>query len=210
LTLHRQYGVPYIAFCALCFLIAWYFNEPYTRPEWAKRPPVRPYQPHLPPPRHPSIAHLTAQQKDALLKLNYEGSQSPLHWGKARTDQALRELYRCLMDVTRACELTPRGKVVIAEADYFRWYLAGFADGEHIWAGSVLDALYALGYTVLITESAEETNRLYADLSGAVVVVIKTRDEVERCAADAGRWGTCLESDRNTHGIPIWKVRPSC
>lgn len=200
--------LPYAALCFVCLVVSSFWYDSSGTPGWAKLPPISPYLPHLPPPRSPSIAHLTLLQKDALLKLNYEGSISPLHYGKDRTDQALRELYRCMMDVSRECELSPKGRVVILEADYFRWYLAGSSDGEHIWAGSVLDALYALGYTVLITESAEESNRLYADLSVAVVAVIKTRDQVERCAQSEGRRGTCLESDRNTRGIPIWKVRP--
>lgn len=71
-----------------------------------------------------------------------------------------------------------------------------------------------LGYTVLISESATETNELYAGLSGAVVLVIKTRDEMERCVESSrkGKLGGCLESEKNTRGIPVWKVsstRPS-
>lgn len=82
-------------------------------------------------------------------------------------------------------------------------------DGEHIWAKSVLKGFDELGYTVLITESATETNELYAGLSGAVVLVIKTRDEMEKCVESSrkGKLGGCLEGEKNTRGIPVWKVR---
>ncbi|KAL7415794.1 hypothetical protein BDY24DRAFT_338147 [Mrakia frigida] len=112
------------------------------------------------------------------------------------------------MDPTRQCETTPRGKVVILEADYFRWALYGMNDGEHIWAKSVLKAFDELGYTVLVSESARETNELYARLSGAVVLVIKTRDEMEKCVESSrkGKLGGCLEGERNTRGIPVWKI----
>lgn len=114
------------------------------------------------------------------------------------------------MDPSKACEETAKGKVVILEADYFRWALAGGRDGEHIWAGSVLASLHSLGYTVLLSESMEETNEWYATMSGAVTTIIKTREQVDQCVKDSakGRKGSCLESAKNTRGIPLWKVRP--
>lgn len=176
-------------------------------PAWIKLPPI-PYGPHLPPPRHPSIAHLTPDQKHALQALSVHGYPSPHHAGKARSVASLQRLYACVMDPERKCEATPRGRVVILEADYFRWALDGKNDGEHIWAKSVLEAFDQLGYTVLISESAAETNELYSALSGAVSLIIKTRDEMENCvqSSKGGKLGSCLESENNTRGIPVWKV----
>lgn len=177
-------------------------------PAWTLLGPL-PYGPHLPPPRHPSISYLTADQKHSLEILSIEGYPSPLHAGKARSLRSLQLLHECAMDPTRQCETTPRGKVVILEADYFRWALYGMNDGEHIWAKSVLKAFDELGYTVLVSESARETNELYARLSGAVVLVIKTRDEMEKCVESSrkGKLGGCLQGETNTRGIPVWKVR---
>lgn len=106
------------------------------------------------------------------------------------------------------CESTPTGVVVILEADYFTRQLAGSNEGEDIWAKSLREALVELGYSLVLTGNREETNMVYADLGGAVAVVIMTRDGMLDCVASSrgGRRGGCLESEDNPYGIPIWKV----
>ncbi|CED84680.1 hypothetical protein [Phaffia rhodozyma] len=205
--------LPYTLFCLLCVVFS-LRSKLFRRrnvPAWALQPPLS-YAPSLPPPRHPSIAHLTPLQKTHLVNLSDNPPEpSPNDqfkpW-KARNAQTFISLHKCVMDPERLCENTSKGKVVILEADYFRWSLGGGNDGEHIWASSVLTAFDSLGYTVLISESAEETNEWYSGLSGAVTTVIKTRDEVDKCVEDS-RWGSkgsCLEGPDNTRGIPIWKI----
>jgi hypothetical protein len=97
---------------------------------------------------------------------------------------------------------------VLLEADYFRRHLAGGNEGEDIWAKSMLDALVELGYSLVITAGRDETNKVYADLGGAVAAVIMTRDGMKECvdSSRGGRKGGCLESEQNPFGIPVWKV----
>ncbi|EIM87562.1 uncharacterized protein STEHIDRAFT_96739 [Stereum hirsutum FP-91666 SS1] len=105
-------------------------------------------------------------------------------------NKAIRDLFRCIESGN--C-VENQEKVVILGSFHFRGALTGWVGGEDI----------CLNYTLLYSLNNDRAVQLYQMFPALVVAVLFESSDVVVCYRDNEN---CLQSERNPHGIPIYKL----
>ncbi|KAG9025818.1 hypothetical protein FS837_004813 [Tulasnella sp. UAMH 9824] len=110
---------------------------------------------------------------------------------------------------------TNQDKVVLLAWAHFRNVLAGHMQGENVWCDAMMDAMHALGYTLLLVQDRPHLYELWRRHYGSVQLIIW--EDTDWGAKPCLRNSTCVYAPNtldlpvpppnSTHlNIPIWKV----
>ncbi|KAJ3349834.1 hypothetical protein HDU83_000281 [Entophlyctis luteolus] len=116
----------------------------------------------------------------------------------------LQTLVRCL----EASNCTPYQEVVvILGTQQYKDALVGKVSGDAIWAGSMLTAADALGFTVLPVDTPHEALLLYHIVGNLTAIVALENPLIEECWNNRRNPGfRCMATDSWPMDIPVWKM----
>ncbi|KAG9006570.1 hypothetical protein FRB94_000587 [Tulasnella sp. JGI-2019a] len=103
------------------------------------------------------------------------------------------------------------GKLVILALHHFNRVLEGATQGENIWCDSFMDALHALGYSMLIPKDKMDIYSMWQEYHDQVQLIVWNRGEAMDCLFNT----SCVQANPDaplfapnaTHlNIPLWKI----